>query len=76
MIEELKALVAEQLSVEVDTLSADSNFVEDLGADSLDLFEVAMAMEEKYNIEIPSEDLQDIKTIGDAEKYINAKLGE
>lgn len=73
-LEELKELVAEQLSVEVSTLTEDTNFIEDLGADSLDLFEIAMAMEEKFDIEIPSDDLQAIHTIGDAEKYIESKL--
>lgn len=73
-LEELKELIAEQLNVEVSTLTENTNFTEDLGADSLDLFEIAMAMEEKFDIEIPSEDLQDIKTIGDAAKYIETKL--
>lgn len=73
-LEELKELIAEQLNVEASTLTENTNFTEDLGADSLDLFEIAMAMEEKFDIEIPSEDLQDIKTIGDAAKYIETKL--
>ena len=73
-LEELKELIAEQLNVEVSTLTENTNFTEDLGADSLDLFEIAMAMEEKFDIEITSEDLQDIKTIGDAAKYIETKL--
>lgn len=72
--DELKALVAEQLSVSVDDLTEDTNFMDDLGADSLDLFELAMAMEEKFDIEIPSEDLNNIKTVGEAAKYIEAKL--
>ena len=75
-LEELKELIAEQLNVEVSTLTENTNFTEDLGADSLDLFEIAMAMEEKFDIEIPSEDLQDIKTIGDAAKYIETKLAQ
>ncbi|MDD6208724.1 MAG: acyl carrier protein [Clostridiales bacterium] len=72
--DELKELVAEQLSVSVDDLSEDTNFMDDLGADSLDLFELAMAMEEKFDIEIPSEDLNNIKTVGEAAKYIEGKL--
>lgn len=73
-LDELKELVAEQLNVEVGMLQEGTSFIEDLGADSLDLFEIAMAMEEKFDIEIPSDDLQAIVTIGDAAKYIEAKL--
>lgn len=71
----LKELVAEQLNVNVEELKEETDFANDLGADSLDLFELAMAMEEKFDVEIPSDDLQDIKTLGDAAKYIEAKLG-
>lgn len=73
-LDELKEIVAEQLNVNVSDLTEETSFIEDLGADSLDLFEVAMALEEKFDIEIPSEDLQNIKTISDAAKYIEAKL--
>lgn len=73
-LEVLKKLVAEQLNVNVEDLKEETNFTEDLGADSLDLFELAMSMEEKFDIEIPSEDLTQIQTIGDAAKYIEAKI--
>lgn len=73
-LEALKEIVAEQLNAEKEEIAETTNFIEDLGADSLDLFELAMAMEEKFDIEIPSEDLQSIKTVGDAAKYIEAKL--
>ncbi|HEX3022657.1 MAG TPA: acyl carrier protein [Lachnospiraceae bacterium] len=73
-LDDLKEIVAEQLNVGVGELTEDTNFIDDLGADSLDLFELAMAMEEKFEIEIPSEDLSQIKTVGDAAKYIEAKL--
>jgi acyl carrier protein len=73
-LEALKEIVAEQLSASVEEITESTNFIEDLGADSLDLFELAMAMEEKFDIEIPSEDLQLIKTVGDAAKYIEGKL--
>lgn len=73
-LEELKELVAEQLNVTVGELKEETSFIDDLGADSLDLFELAMAMEEKFEIEIPSEDLPQIKTVSDAAKYIEAKL--
>ena len=73
-LQELKELVAEQLNVGVDELKEETSFIDDLGADSLDLFELAMAMEEKFDIEIPSEDLPQIKTVAEAAKYIEAKL--
>lgn len=73
-LEKLKKIIAEQLNVEESEISEVSNFKEDLGADSLDLFELAMAMEEEFEIEIPSEDLESIKTVADAVSYIDSKL--
>lgn len=73
-LDELKEIVAEELNVSVDELTENTKFVDDLGADSLDLFQLAMAMEEKFNIEIPSEDLEKIVSVGDAAKYIEEKL--
>jgi acyl carrier protein len=70
MLEKIKEIVAESLGSEVNTLSAETSFKEDLGADSLDLFEMVMALEEEFNVEIPSEDLEEIQTIGDVEAYI------
>lgn len=71
---DLKEIIAEQLNVEVEEIKETMSFTEDLGADSLDLFELAMAMEEKFEIEIPSEDLATIKTVADAAKYIENKV--
>lgn len=73
-LDELKELVAEELNVGVEELKDETSFIDDLGADSLDLFELAMAMEEKFDIEIPSEDLPQIKTVAQAAKYIESKL--
>lgn len=73
-LEALKEIVAEQLNVPVTDLTEETEFMNDLGADSLDLFELAMAMEEKFEIEIPSEDLASIVSVGDAAKYIEGKL--
>lgn len=73
-LEALKEIVAEQLNVPVTDLTEETEFMNDLGADSLDLFELAMAMEEKFEIEIPSEDLANIVSVGDAAKYIESKL--
>lgn len=70
MLERIKEIVAESLGAEVSTLTEDTSFKEDLGADSLDLFEMVMALEEEYNVEIPTEDLENILTIGDVDKYI------
>lgn len=71
---DLKEIIAEQLNVEVEEIKETMSFTEDLGADSLDLFELAMAMEEKFEIEIPNEDLATIKTVADAAKYIENKV--
>lgn len=72
-LEILKKIVVEQLNVGMEEVKEETSFMEDLGADSLDLFELAMEMEEKFDIEIPSEDLVKIKTVGDAVKYIDDK---
>ena len=72
MLEKVKEIVAESLNVEESTLSETTSFKEDLGADSLDLFEMVMAFEEAFEVEIPSEDLQQITTVGDVVKYIES----
>ena len=69
MLEKVKEIVAESLNVEESTLSETTSFKEDLGADSLDLFEMVMAFEEAFEVEIPSEDLEQITTVGDVVKY-------
>lgn len=70
MLERIKEIAAEALGADVDTMAAETSFKEDLGADSLDLFEMVMTLEEEFNVEIPSEDLEQIQTIGDVESYI------
>ena len=70
MLERIKEIVADALGTEVSTLTAETSFKEDLGADSLDLFEMVMTLEEEFDVESPSEDLEEIKTIGDVEAYI------
>ena len=72
MLEKIKALVAENLGVEERKITENSSFKEDLGADSLDLFEMVMGLEEEFEIEIPTEDLEQIVTVGDVVKYIEA----
>ena len=72
MFEELRAIVAENLGVEESELTMETSFREDLEADSLDLFEMVMAVEEKYDVEIPSEELENLNTSADVIKYIEA----
>ena len=72
MLEKVKEIVAESLNVEESTLSETTSFKEDLGADSLDLFEMVMAFEEAFEVEIPSEDLEQITPVGDVVKYIES----
>jgi len=66
----VRSIVAEQLGVGEDEIKLESSFVEDLGADSLDIVELVMAMEEEFEVEIPDEEAENIKTVGDAINYI------
>ena len=70
LFEDVKEVVVEQLNVNPDEVKEESKFVEDLGADSLDVVELVMALEEKFDIEIPDTDAEKIVTVGDAIKYI------
>jgi acyl carrier protein len=67
----VKSIIADQLGVSEDEIKQESSFIEDLGADSLDIVELVMAMEEEFEIEIPDEEAENIKTVGDAVTYIN-----
>jgi acyl carrier protein len=67
----VKSIIADQLGVGEDEIKPESSFIEDLGADSLDIVELVMAMEEEFEIEIPDEEAENIKTVGDAINYIN-----
>ena len=73
MLEKIKEITADSLGADVNTLTAENSFKEDLGADSLDLFEMVMALEEEFEVEIPTEDLENIKTIGDVEAYLQSR---
>ena len=73
MLEQIKKIVAENLNVEEDAITLESSFKEDLKADSLDLFELVMALEEEYGVEIPSEDLEKITTVGAVMDYLKSK---
>ena len=76
MLEKMKEIIAEQLSVEEEIVTESSSFKEDLGADSLDLFELVMALEEEYDGEIPAEDLEELKTVGAVLDYLKGKGAE
>jgi acyl carrier protein len=69
--QKVKGIIAEQLGVAEDEIKTTSSFIEDLGADSLDIVELVMAMEEEFEVEIPDEEAENIKTVQDAVNYIN-----
>lgn len=70
MLEKMKEIIAEQLSVDAESITEASSFKEDLGADSLDLFELVMALEDEYSVEIPAEELEKMSTVGDVMEYL------
>ena len=73
MLEKLKEIIADQLSVDESEIELSTSFKDDLGADSLDLFELVMALEDEYSVEIPAEDLQNLATVGDVMNYLKEK---
>lgn len=73
--EKVIGIVSEQLNVPKDDIKSESKFVDDLKADSLDVVELVMEFEEEFEITIPDEDYEKIRTVGDAVKYITEKLG-
>ena len=72
-LNKIKEVVAEQLGVEVADLTLETSLKDDLNADSLDLFQIIMSLEEEFGVEIPTEDTESIGTIGDIEKYLNSR---
>jgi acyl carrier protein len=73
MFEKMVEMIQEQLNVQDTEITMETSFKDDLGADSLDLFELVMALEEEYDVEIPSEDLENVATVGDIVNYLKAK---
>lgn len=73
MLERMKEIIAEQLSTDAEGITLETSFKDDLGADSLDLFELVMALEDEYSVEIPSEDLEKLSTVGDVVDYLKEK---
>ena len=74
VVDRVKELVVEQLGVDAEEVTEEASFIDDLGADSLDIVELVMAFEEEFDLEIPDEDAEKIKTVGDAVEYIKGKL--
>jgi acyl carrier protein len=74
--EKVKDIIVEELGVEREKLSSDASFMEDLGADSLDTVELVMAFEKEFDIDIPDEDAEKLRTVGDAMNYLHEKLGK
>lgn len=72
----LKKLIVERLNLEPSSIKENASFLEDLGADSLEVVELIIAIEEEYGIEIPDEDIEKIITVGDAVEYIKNKTGK
>ena len=74
--ERVKDIIVEELGVEREKLTAEASFMEDLGADSLDTVELVMAFEKEFDIDIPDEEAEKLRTVGDALKYLHDKLGK
>jgi len=70
VFEKVKKIIAEQLGVEEDEIAMESSFIDDLGADSLDIVELIMALEEEFDLEIPDSEAEKISTVGDVVEYI------
>ena len=73
--EKLQKIIAEVLNVDPDEVTMDTTFIDDLGADSLDVFQIIMAVEEEFGIEIPTEEAEKINTVGDAVEAIKGVVG-
>ncbi|MCL0028218.1 acyl carrier protein [Peptococcaceae bacterium] len=70
----MQRIIVEQLDIEKDQVTLNSSFVDDLGADSLDIVELVMAMEEEFDMQIPDEEAERIRTVGDAVKFVQEKM--
>lgn len=73
VFDKIRDIIVEQLDVEEDKVTAEASITEDLGADSLDVVDLVMSIEESFDIEIPDEEVENIKTVGDIVKFIEAK---
>ena len=73
--QKVRDIIEKELGVERETLTSAARFIEDLGADSLDIVELVMEFEKEFNIDIPDEDAEKLRTVGDAVAYLNQKVG-
>ena len=73
--DKVKDIIEKELGVEREKLTNEASFIEDLGADSLDIVELVMEFEKEFNIDIPDEDAEKLRTVGDAIKYLDSKIG-
>jgi acyl carrier protein len=74
VFEKVKSIVKEQLGVDEEKITLEASITDDLGADSLDVVDLVMSLEEEFDLEIPDEDVEGMKTVGDIVKYIEAKV--
>ena len=74
VFEKIKKMLAEQLDVEEETLTAETDIARDLGADSLDVVEILMSLEDEFSVEIPDEEIENIRTIGELTEYIQNRI--
>ena len=74
--EKVKNIIVEQLGVDIEAVTAEASFIDDLGADSLDIVELVMAFEEAFDLDVPDEEAEKLKTVKDAVDYIKAKTGK
>ena len=75
LFESIKSMIVDQLGVEEDKITMDSSFVDDLNADSLDMVELVMAMEQEFDISVPDEVAEKVGTVGDAVEFIKSSIG-
>lgn len=75
-LEKIKAIIAEVLNIDADSITADTTFVDDLGADSLDIFQIIMGIEETFDIEIDNDEAEKIVTVGDAVEQIKNAIND
>ena len=76
VFDKIKDIIVEQLDVEEDAVTMEASITEDLGADSLDVVDLVMSIEESFDVEIPDDEVENIKTVGDIVKYIENKVEE
>lgn len=76
VFEKVRDILVDQLDLEEDAVTLESSITEDLGADSLDVVDLIMSLEEEFDVEIPDEDIENIKTVGDIVKYVENKSAE